>query len=271
MHIKEPTPSGDHFSNKASDLAKKVTLQEAGKVIQQQGWGAMPDFLDNYFRSLNIQPSFIQEKNPDYLQMRNRLKTASGLVISNHPGYFDFPIIVASLGGRKDVKIFVAEKIHEEYSGLLGQEYFLKATKDPTENKKIFRKAQEHLAAGGIILIFPTGTDEHLSNTHREDTVLFQTGFGFLVKHFLKPPDMIYSFHVDENDIASIIDEKIRRGWGAASDTIFPGMVNPNQFKETKIIKVNEVCTNASEWQELIQRDSLETNRQLTAHFKNQF
>ncbi|MFA6422410.1 MAG: 1-acyl-sn-glycerol-3-phosphate acyltransferase [Candidatus Buchananbacteria bacterium] len=232
------------------------------------------DVMEKYLETLNIKPVYEQElgQNPDLPEMRERLNSESGIIISNHPGYFD-SLVILHLIRRKNIKVLVSQRTFPVISKILGPENFIEASHDPVQLKKQLREIKRHIESGGVLLIYPTGGADAIDSSRKDSELEFKSGFRFMVEGILRPEDMVYSFWVEPDDVADVLDEKIHRTIGTASDVVVGTKANVNKLKGTKSIRVNESYSKAGEWQEIVQgsesRD--EADRALTEHYLDQF
>ena len=137
------------------------------------------DSMERYLETLNIELVYESEKdNPEIEEMRRRLNTEAGVIISNHPGYFDV-LAILHLIKRQDIKIVASH--FEDISKILGTEKFLPAVRDPAGVAKLMRDIKNHIKSGGALLIFPTGGQDGINKPEDKRHFEFQSGFRYLV------------------------------------------------------------------------------------------
>ncbi len=226
------------------------------------------DAAEKYLDTLNVELVYESEKdNPEIEEMRRRLNTEAGVIISNHPGYFDV-LTLLHLIRRQDIKIMAGH--FEEISEILGPENFLPAPKDPAGLVKLMKEIRNHIKSGGVLLIFPTGGQDSVSKPKEKRRFEFQSGFRHLVEKVLEPDDMVYSFNVDPKGIADVINESIPRPLGSVSAVLAD--INPNMLKERKPIRVKENYSTAEEWKRVVAESSREeVNKELSEHYLEKF
>lgn len=224
--------------------------------IAERGFGALHDWADKYFRLWNIVPNYERQNDADFMELRKKLNTEAGVIISNHPGYVDFPAILKCIA-REDIKIMVDKEGYEDLRKLIGDKYIVPAY-GPS-----FPRMSAHIQNGGIVLLFPTGGD-------RGNQIDFKPGFTALLDR-LKPDNMIYSFCVETRDVETIESAYHGRSAGVASALYFGDQTNVNRLRETKSFSVDERYSTAREWQEAIAsaKGPMEKTILATKHYKD--
>ncbi|MEK7579003.1 MAG: 1-acyl-sn-glycerol-3-phosphate acyltransferase [Patescibacteria group bacterium] len=215
-----------------------------------------------------IKPVYTLEKEDPLLcdENRQKLNTEAGVVIANHPGYFDTFFILNTLK-RKDVKIVVSGSNYETFGRAIGEEFLIKATRDPSEVVSFLRSIKDHIESGGLVLIYPTG-----GGHDNDKNPPFENGFSVILKRCLKPTDMVYSFYIDPEDFGPLVDEKISRLSGIVSAVTVHPSFNVNRLKEEAEVRVHERYSTAEEWQEVLDSSNKkEKNQKLTEHFLGSF
>lgn len=238
------------------DKTDEKLFKDMPQKIAEKGFDAMHNWADNYLHLWNINPSYQREQDENFLEMRKKLNTEAGIIISNHPGYIDLPAILKCIA-REDVKIMVDKEGYEDLRQLMGDKYIVPAY-GPS-----FPRMSSHIRNGGILLIFPTGGD-------RGGQIDFKPGFTALLDH-LKPENMIYSFHIDPGDVEAIENAYHGRSFGVASALYFGDQTNVNRLRETKSFGVDERYSTAGEWQEAAAsaKSVIEKTGLITAHYKS--
>lgn len=219
----------------------------------------------------NIEPLYTleQKDNQSFIESRERLNSEAGLIIANHPGYYDTFAILGALK-RSDVKIVVGATNYETYKPVLGEEMLIRASADPADGLSMMRSIKEHVENGGVVIMYPSGGVDRADKENK--SLNFQNGFSVIIKRCLKPDNMIYAFHIADEDVESIVEEKVSRIPGIVSAVAIDSALNINQLKERATIRVDERYSRAEEWQkvsESAERDN--RNTALTEHFKNNF
>ncbi len=227
-----------------------------------------------YLEAARIQPvSVLETKNPEaFNEYRQRLATEPGIIIANHPGFFDTPLILSTLK-RNDVKIIVSKSNFAQLAPIIGSDHLVEVSDEPDKMWDVLNNVKTHIHSGGVVLLYPTGGGDRVD---KGESFEFEGGFSVLVRKCLRPTDMVYSFWVHPEDIQPLIEETISRNTGAASAFAFGDAINPNRFKQTADIKFDEVCDNAESWQRLIteqtpQMSRADRNKKLAEHFRGQF
>jgi 1-acyl-sn-glycerol-3-phosphate acyltransferase len=194
---------------------------------------------------------------------RYKLNHEPGIIISNHPGYFDTFAILNVLD-RSDVKIVVSSGNYRELSGRLGSEYFIEARDDFNGARSLLREVKEHVDNGGVVLIYPTGGKDA---THNDDPeFMFERGLSVILKKCLKPSDMVYSFYIEPEDIKNIASERVSRHKLTFAAVALDLGVNINELKDEKTIRVDERYSTAETWQTMTEKEA-----DLEEYFLDQF
>jgi hypothetical protein len=218
-----------------------------------------------------IKPVYLAEgKDAEtFKENRDKLNKEAGLVIANHPGYFDSFLVLNALT-REDIKIVVSESNFEMLSPIFGEEHLLLASKDPSDALGFLRSIKTHIEEGGLVILFPTGGADIVSKENRRFE--FKDGLSVILRKCLKPTDMVYSFWIDPNDIVPLVSEKVTRHTGAASAFGIHESVNINKLKDEAEIKVDEMYSKGSDWQSLIgPAEKEDRNKILEDHYTEQF
>lgn len=216
-------------------------------------------------RRLNFQPDYIQSSSESFRDLRENLNTRAGILISNHPSALDMCFIFPALQ-RSDLLLMVQEKRFEFLATALGPEHVVQASSDPKELPGITDRILNHIKTGGLFVIFPSGGEEVQTNE-----LHFRSGFRHLVSK-LDPDNMVYSFFIDPAAGKRVTNEVIGPPRGATDRaTLIAPNLHVRPLRERLTVKVNETCSNVSEWQEIIanstQHASPEKNNLLAKHF----
>ena len=248
------------FKRAILDRVEKNTLLGIREDVASRGMNAVHDHIQKQFQLWNIAPEYAQERAGNALQMRQKLNTEAGIIISNHPGYMDVPAILNCIT-RDDIKIIVDEKGYVELRNIIGEKYLLPAVHGP-ELRAVLNAVESHINSGGLFLIFPTGggSDE------------FQSGFVSILSR-MSPDKMVYAFHVDPKAISEIESLSHGRQIGIASATFVHPSTNINKLRRTKLFQVNECYTQAKEWQNLSASGVKRRDKSalLTKHYRELF
>jgi hypothetical protein len=175
------------------------------KDFAQKGWEAIPESMGAYLKSLNVTPVYAKETTSQFGELRQKLGTESGLIISNHPvGFVDVPIILSNIH-REDFKAYVQNAVFESIVsafernfGQTGKQIAIDKLipNDPKKARENFKVALTHMSEGGILLLHPTAGQD----LHSTDQIEFQSGFRLFLKQ-LEPEQMVYSFCVNPFDL----------------------------------------------------------------------
>ncbi|MEK7649146.1 MAG: 1-acyl-sn-glycerol-3-phosphate acyltransferase [Patescibacteria group bacterium] len=232
-------------------------LKETLPIYEREGLAGVSGEL---LKRIGIQVDVVQQDNPEFLLMRNRLNTRPGLIISNHPGYIDVPVVLQAIK-RHDIKVMVTEKRYPQFTALYG-DHFVPAPSSGTQAKNVLGEARRHIVQGGVFLLFPSGEVEA-----RGGSKLFQSGFRALLEQLL-PETMVYAFHVNKEDIQGMIQREKRNSM-ARITRVRIGIHPAPQF----CIRLNETYTTCEQWQKAAQdaRGSSSKNQALTEYYDKLF
>lgn len=245
--------------------AKERILGGVREDFNERGIDALHERFKDYFDIMNLRPIFVNETQDkdNFEEMRERLNTEPGFVIANHPGYIDVAAIFSSLN-RADIKVMVSSRGAEEYKMLLGDEHVIEASKDRVKLVSIIRDIKQHIANGGLFVIFPSGKKDL-------GQIEFKNGFPLLVSQ-VDPDTMVYNFYFDEDDSKKIEEELPVRTLGMTSELFLSPSLNINNLKDPKFFKIRESYTKASEWQDKIDTVDKEKRAEAaTEHYKDIF
>lgn len=217
---------------------------------------------------LNVRPVYSNEGQAGYEDMRKKLQTESGVIIANHPGYIDPFVLCAALNERPDILVMAHSNIYASIEKRLGkaatEPHFLSSSPTKENLQNIIPRVAEHIKKGGVFLIFPTGM------MHDE----FQSTFRRVLEN-MDADKMVYSFHIDTKD-ADELQKDYARYTGLAS-TLLPDadlLMNINDLRSPKTVRVDENYTQAREWQEVLKKGPTKgqnLDQALTSHFNAQF
>lgn len=232
-------------------------FRETLPIYRREGLSGV---MDELLKRAGVYVKCIQEQNPAFLLMRNRLNTQGGLIISNHPGYFDIPVVLQAIK-RKDIKAMVTEKRFEQLAALYG-DHFIPARHDARSAKKAIDEICGHIGNGGAFLLFPSGRDEVKYHDRG-----FQSGFRALIER-LNPDAMVYAFHVSPDDIRDMIQRESANPLARLARLQLGTHPIP-RFT----IRLNEAYTTCGDWQENIEGviGSRAKNQRLTGRYYELF
>lgn len=220
-------------------------------------------FLDR----MNIEIDYKQKNNPEINCWRDKLNTQPGLVICNHPGYVEIPGILQNIH-RQDFKAMVTAKLYESFTKSFGEKYFIPAYKNITELRKALVDIKEHIEAGGLFMIFPSGGDKEDGHD-----ITFNHGFRSILGN-LKSDDMVYAYNVNVEQAIELRNNKIKNFVGLASDILTHEFINPNGIGNPKVVEMDEIYTQAETWQSIIRQSrsqGLKPELNLTEYYKKIF
>lgn len=249
---------------KVADIAlAKLALLGARERFEHGGYPALAEMA---FEEAGIKPVYLAEQYSEFNDWRERLRTESGLVISNHPGAVDAVAILKVLD-RKDVYFIAAEKNVERLRGVIGDEYLLPAAKNVGELRATLRRVEEALRKGGLVFLFPTGGIERLGHPFE-----FKGGFAHILKT-MRPEQMVYTFHVVPEDVHEIFPKTLP-GLQMGSAMLVGKLGLQKTRNAWPSVRVDERYTTAEVWQRLLSDQSIskaDKNKFLTSHYLDLF
>ena len=255
----------DEYGKHAHEFVVNL-VENAGRNLKaraEKGHSGLvfADACREFLKKTGYSIDYEQKNNPDFHDLRTKLNTEAGLVISNHPGLPDTFAVLSALE-RDDTLILANEKVAEHGAKIFGEKYFVPASHDPHEAMKTFRRAIGHISNGGLFVMFPSGSRKPE----------FKSGLAFILKH-IHLDDMVYCFNVNSSDVSSSVVSAKMRVVGAAVEAGVGGIKNPfKAFPQT--VRVNEKYTNALEWQKLLPRkagERKEVDEVLQRHYEEMF
>jgi hypothetical protein len=217
------------------DKADEKLFGNIEQEVSKRGLEALHEVINKYFEIWNVAPSYGREQDEGFAEMRAKLNSEAGIIISNHPGYMDVPAILNCIA-REDIKIMVDKEGYEILRKLIGDRYIVPA------DKSVLFEVEAHIKDGGVFLIFPTG--------ETGDRMDFRAGFTKLLES-LQPDNMVYSFYINPQDVKTIESAYHGRSAGVASALYLNPAVNINRLREAKAVNVDERYSTAKEWQEV--------------------
>ncbi len=249
------------IKDKAVDTVISKLLASMVPEFRAHGWkGVRENLVPRFLESTGVKPEFLQENDPGFAESRHRLNTEPGVIICNHPGTGEIPIILSALR-REDLKIIVSdEQVYRHLPPDIAEKYFLSAKKDYKTMRAFLKGAEEHIRNGGIFLIFPK-----LSRS-----VHFEKGFRSLLQK-LRPDDMIYCFNVNSSDAANF--PKTLTDVGLSSELYLHPATSVNELRQPITMRTAEEYTKATDWQSAIADlpDSEEADIALTEKYEGMF
>lgn len=217
-----------------------------------------------FLRMVNVEGDFEHLKDREFKNDREKLNSKPGLLLANHPGLVDVPLILQVLN-RKDLLIMANPRLVDYFQKYGGKDSFVAADTEPGKIQATLQKSAKHITDGGLFVIFPTGGDER-----KTGQIVFKRFFRHLLKKI--PQDsMVYSFFVNPSDIENA--EKLSDGRlaGLLSDISTSGKVNITRLVKTARVRIKEAYSEASEWQKLIKNNGKNSDEVLTNHFLEKF
>lgn len=198
----------------------------------------------------NLEPRYLLEEQSEQVfnESRTKLNSEAGLIIANHPGYYDTFAILNALK-RSDVKIVVGVKNYETYRPILGENLLIRASADPADGLAMMRSIKDHVENGGVVILYPSGGIDRAGKKNKSFD--FQNGLSVILKRCLKPDDMVYSFYIEDEDIEAVVGEKISRIPGIVSAVAADPALNINRLKERAVVRIDERYSRAEEWQKI--------------------
>lgn len=250
---------GNYIKNKAAE-----------KLTHELNEGGLQAVAAKVLELAKITPVYTlaqREGDESFAQSRQRLNTEAGLIISNHPGYFDSMVILNTIT-RSDLKIVVSESNYRKFAPKIGEDALIKATNEPNEALGFIRSIKNHIESGGVVLIYPTGGADRAGNNPEQFD--FKDGLSVILRKCLNPQDMVYSFYVEPEDITVAAGETLSRHSGVFSALLTNENISANVLKDEVPVRVNERYSNASEWQNVVDQAQKENrNQALAQHFIN--
>ena len=251
------------IGQKAIDFLVKTYAKD----FEQKGWEAIPESMLAYLKSLNVTPVYAKETTSQFGELRQKLDTESGLIISNHPvGFVDVPIILSNIH-REDFKAYVQNAVFEgivsafeRNFGQTGKQIAMDKLipNDPTKARENFKLALEHISDGGILLLHPTAGQDR----HSTEQIEFQSGFRLFLKQ-LSPEQMVYSFCVNPFDLKKNFGSSLATSSkfaGLSSEELVHKNFNPNRLTSPAVINVDENYGTVAQWREHAQSNAIATS-----------
>ena len=227
-------------------------------AFSAENYEAVRDFATKHLERLGVVPEFVQENNPQFKNMRNKLNTEAGIIICNHPGWVETPAILSILH-RDNLKIMQNKTYYDLLPPEVAIRYFFPAEHGPSL-RSVLNKIKAHIEGGGILLIYPSGGNEKKKGT------TFKSGLRGILA-LLKPDQMVYCFNINNEDA-----KEARPGVGLASELFLHPSFNINKTGSPQRVRMNEAYTKASEWQSSIEGVSKDdANQTLTKKYESMF
>jgi len=253
------------MSERLGEVAWPALARGAAKITKSKEVfhaGGFQEVGRYFLRAMDAKINYKHEADPEFTDDRAKLKSEPGVIICNHPGYVEIPAILQTLG-RDDVKIMITKTLYESFCENFGAKYFI-SNDDSRENlAENFKQITAHIQAGGVFLIFPTG-----GRAESEDAD-FKAGFRFLLKR-LAPTDMIYSFHVDEEQSKTLREHRVKPLISLLTDKLTNSLRSEAEPKFT--VDIDERYSQAGRWQELIKSvPNGAADKLLSQKFRQQF
>lgn len=225
-------------------------------------WGGV--FMD-IMNMLNFEPEYLQEDFETFKELRRKLNSQAGVLVANHPSSLDVGFVFAALA-RPDILIMMQRKRFAFFEKIFGSEHVVVAPSGEEEIAEALGRAEDHIARGGLFIIFPSGEEEMRTRQLR-----FKSGFRLLLSR-LSPETMVYMMYIDRDSARIIMDESVGppRGPDDTAMLISPKL-HMRPLKERLKVKINEGYSEAREWQEVLshasEKSSHEQNDLLMEYF----
>lgn len=175
----------DHQLRSSIRLSIDQVLQSVESTQKPPGWEKLYSFSTLLLNRWFIEPKTVRPNH-----------TSQELIIANHPGSLDLPLIIAGLyspDSHPKLTIMVSNSTYTFYSHHFGQELFLPVGNNPRENQHNFNLAINKLNSGEQILLFPTGST---INQQPDTPVPFGSGVAYIVEN-IGPQTPILSIMID--------------------------------------------------------------------------
>lgn len=247
---------------------RSIVAGDLIKRFDEKGPQGAYEYTHEYLERLNIETDFVKKKDERFPLWRERLNTARGIMISNHPSLLDAPLLSQALT-RDDAKLVVNQGLYKRVEGSSLQQMFIPAAKDSlSEAKEMISSIRSILSAGGLIWIFPTGGQE-IDNGHSE-SLRFAPGFAHILNE-LSPEDMVYSFHINTEDLRPV-SSALKINTSFLSGEFLPEELNIARRRDITRVRIDELYSSAKEWQDVLRGvGKKERNEALTKHYLEQF
>ncbi len=249
---------------------RSIVAENLKGRFREKGVDGFYEYAREYLERLNIQPDFVKKNDVRFPSWRKRLKSARGVMISNHPSILDAALLSQALA-RDDFKLVATREMYERVKGSELARILIPASRKDSihETKGTMRSISDHIGAGGLVWIFPTGGAQ-IDRSDPPKPVHFASGFDFVLKQ-LAPEDMVYAFHIDTEDLKPVASvPNINASF--LSGEYLPSQLNIAHMREKRLIKIDEVCTDARDWQTVSEAtDRKERNEVFTKHYLKLF
>ncbi len=245
------------------EKSKEKIFGNLESEISTEGISAVHKRLDRYFDMLNIKPDYTLENSQEKHDFREKLNNEAGVIISNHPGYIDIPAVMRVIN-RSDIKIMIREEYVSDLQKMVGSNFFVPASKNTKELLLVLKEVVDHINAGGVFLIFPSGGSD-LNN------IDFKKGFAYLLEK-LSADKMVYSFYVNESDVSRVVGGCPSRHIGLASSVLLSTDNNVNRLLPKEKFRIDEKYTTVDQWRSIGGDGGLEEKSNLfTSYYKQLF
>lgn len=253
------------LSGPVRNIVRPLIARGLEDSFQSQGIEGFYKFTRDFLQTANVHPKFVRESDSDFSEWRKRLNTERGIMISNHPGVLDAPLLAQALQ-RSDLKIVVNENLYDETKGMAVNDLFIPALRDSFVGVKgILLEMSDHIKKGGLLWIFPAG-----QVTEGDFDVEFASGLRHLISN-LDDSDMVYAFHIDRESLGAT-GNTLKINSGVVADFLDLPDLNPNSHRDMTTVKIDESCTSAGEWKgAMSQAMKSDKNRALTDHYLTMF
>lgn len=249
------------------NTVRTIIAEEMKRRVEAKGPRGLAEYAGEYLERLSVVPEFVSKERPDFAEMRKSLNTKGGVMISNHPSILDAQLLLQALE-REDYKLVVTPELYERAKGTVLENIFIPAARESlSEMKKMVKTIQEHIAAGGLVWIFPTGGAPRGSD---EEPRHFASGFNLILNE-LAPEDMVYLFHIDHASVRPVAGY-LRINVPFLSGEFLPRFMNVAKMHGPHTVQIDERCMTAAQWKDVAQKTGKrDRNRALTGFYLQQF
>jgi hypothetical protein len=261
------------FETLGNHIHREATTRSLEEVIRT---GDMRMVAKEYVKMIGVELSYENSEDKDFNVSREKLNSEPGLIIANHPGYVDFPMILDTLA-RDDVKFVAAGGTAEYVKKVFGpsvEKHVLSTRSTKNTNFQSYRSfipdiAQYINEERGVVVLFPTGGDDQ-----NGEKIVFQSAFRRVLEQ-MKSQDMVYEFFISPSDVEGVSASKGKLIAGILSQAYISPAANINKLQKNTV-RVYEKYTTAEEWQDILQQDSENTsvkeqNAMLADHYVESF
>ena len=229
-------------------------------LYKNKGIVGIGQFIDEYFKSINVTPTFpLAESDPEtFKKNRQDLSNRAGILLSSHPSrFFDETVIAkvvseARAAKPKSVKFIVHDGLKERLGRIFpDHEYFIDAPREYNEETKdafwqMISECQDHLKTpSGLVVVFPAGRQETTSEPERRR---FKAMVPVLLST-IDPDLMVYSLHYDSKIILNELVPRLATQSSGIVSGFFSGGFSINRFvMKSRQYNVYEKVSDVRDW-----------------------